>query len=270
MTKLSTTQEVSDWLEPIAMSCARRAVERVRCLATELAQDAQHCAAAARVAPYDDDAMVAELTAETIAAGHRIFQAHMLGADDREHCAKLLEMMAPRRDALVLDAGCGIGEVARLMRELRRDLFFWMLSISPAQLKQCPMQFLSSEGDLAELPFKAAEFDAVMALYSLGHAPLDRALLEAARVLKPGGVLFVYDLATDDPTRLINDLGYVARPRWLVEDAAKCAGFRVDRVWTDLATDTTAFQALYGAEAFARTFAGVAPIAYRFVKETVA
>ena len=49
-------------------------------------------------------------------------------------------------------------------------------------------------GSAESLPYEAGAFDAVIALDLLHHVPdLDRALSEAARVLKPGGHFFVFE-----------------------------------------------------------------------------
>jgi ubiquinone/menaquinone biosynthesis C-methylase UbiE len=48
--------------------------------------------------------------------------------------------------------------------------------------------------DMHELPFDTEDLDGVMYLYSLCHADdPSHALIEAARVVKPGGKLFVFD-----------------------------------------------------------------------------
>jgi SAM-dependent methyltransferase len=53
-------------------------------------------------------------------------------------------------------------------------------------------------GDVQELPFSDASFDAVSAQYMLYHVPdLDRGLAEIARVLRPGGRLVAITNAVD-------------------------------------------------------------------------
>ena len=70
--------------------------------------------------------------------GHRLFQTHRYAADDTAQVRLLLDVLAPPRNATILDAGCGIGEVSRLMAALRPDLFFVMSNISPRQLATVP------------------------------------------------------------------------------------------------------------------------------------
>lgn len=55
-------------------------------------------------------------------------------------------------------------------------------------------------GDMRELPFAAAEFDAIVSTYALDHlrrADREKALAEAARVLKPGGEFLLMVLHKD-------------------------------------------------------------------------
>jgi SAM-dependent methyltransferase len=51
-------------------------------------------------------------------------------------------------------------------------------------------------GDVASLPFADSDFDAVVSTFSLHHWPSPaEGLAEIYRVLRPGGVAFIYDLA---------------------------------------------------------------------------
>jgi SAM-dependent methyltransferase len=77
-------------------------------------------------------------------------------------------MMAAERGAIVtgLDASAGLLEVAR------------------ARVPDADFRV----GDMSELPFADGEFDVVMTISGIA-AGLDRALAEAVRVLRPGGLL---------------------------------------------------------------------------------
>ncbi len=151
--------------------------------------------------PVDIEAIEA-MTPAVMASGHRIFQTHRYSADDREHVAKLLEVMAPRPDAVVLDAGCGIGEVARIMAQMRPDLAFFLANISALQLSLCPdgAEFLSLHCDFHELPLPDGCVAAVMFSSALPQMDEKVALAQAFRVLIPGGVLLV-----NEPIRIEGD-----------------------------------------------------------------
>lgn len=215
-------------------------------------------------APYHDDARVATQTAALVEKGHAILQIHRLARGDREHCAALLALFDPPPGARVLDAGCGVGRVADLMRQLRPDLEMVMLNISRAQLAMCSAGIERHEGSFEAIPLPDGSVDAAMYLYSLGHGRLSLALAEAARVIRRDGVLFIYDLTAEDSGALIDTLGYKAHRRDDVEDAAVAAGFSVSLVVEPEGTDLTAFHEILPPEHYAAIFAGVRPIAYRF------
>lgn len=111
----------------------------------------------------------------------------------------------------VLDVGCGPGddtrEVAELVGPTGRvvgvDLSEAMLT--EAKRRGGPVEF--RHGDVHELPFPDASFDAVRAKLVRIHSPrIDRADDELVRVLRPGGrvAVFDYDIETyivDHPDR---------------------------------------------------------------------
>ncbi|MFW6051611.1 MAG: ArsR/SmtB family transcription factor [Myxococcota bacterium] len=100
----------------------------------------------------------------------------------------------------VLDVGCGDGTTAELLAH-RADSFTGldrsnrMIAAARQRLGEVRgVQFV--EGDMHELPFEAGGFDQALMLHVLtfSHTPAV-ALAEAARVLRPGGVLVVATLA---------------------------------------------------------------------------
>lgn len=127
--------------------------------------------------------------------GVHVLQGNRLGPTDFEHVRRLLELMSPPESACVLDIGSGFGEPARLMQSMRHDLRFVLLNDSAVQLSKAPVGecFAQVLADMHSIPLPDAFFDGAMALYSLCHSDLPAALAEVARVVKPGGFLFVYD-----------------------------------------------------------------------------
>ncbi len=85
----------------------------------------------------------------------------------------------------VLDVGGGHGRLARLLPGL--GLRVLLVDLSPAMLGRAPRPAVRADG--ARLPAADASVDAVAALYTLYHYddPL-RPILEARRVLRPGGL----------------------------------------------------------------------------------
>lgn len=151
---------------------------------------------------YENDVVVGRLTREAVSAGHRIFQIFQRG-DESGHVRFLLERFNP--SGVVLDIGCGIGEVARLMKAERPDLDFILLNISQSQLDMCP-DYRKICANAEDIPLPDSSVDCVMACYVMGHLNKDKALQEMRRVLKPGGVLFIADVTGGE----MPELSYVA------------------------------------------------------------
>ncbi|MDP3740364.1 MAG: class I SAM-dependent methyltransferase [Hyphomonadaceae bacterium] len=222
-------------------------------------------ARALEVAPYADDSMVGALTSSAVARGYSILQAHKLGPTDRLHAKVLLRYFDPPFFGRVLDAGCGVGAVAEHMSALRPDLKFVLLNVSAAQLALAPEGLEKIHADFHDIPAEDGEFDAAMFCYSLGHGLLDRCMAEAARVLRPGGALFIYDIAADDQARVIEALGYKPHHPAHVLDAAGRHGF-IGSVIENLSSDVSGVIALCGREAYDAGFSGTRPVIYRFVR----
>jgi SAM-dependent methyltransferase len=217
-------------------------------------------------APYGDDATVTAVTSDVLARGCRLFQIHRLASDDQAHVAALLSLFAPPQGALVLDAGCGIGAMAALMAELRPDLRFVLLNVSPGQLRLAPRGFTRVAADFHDLPLRDGTVGAVLFAYSLGHGLLERVMAEAARVLRPGGVLFIYDLAAEDSGSLITRAGYKAHPRAAVETCGRRCGLGLDLSFSPAETNVSQFVGIVGEEEYWSTFSAARPVAYRFSK----
>jgi ubiquinone/menaquinone biosynthesis C-methylase UbiE len=111
---------------------------------------------------------------------------------------------APRRSyRRILEFGCGRGAGARLVLQkfepsllCAQDLDVEMISKARRYLNGTEKKIVSlSVGDAYRFPFKDGAFDAVFGFGVLHHVPdWQTALLEAARILAPGGVYFMEEL----------------------------------------------------------------------------
>lgn len=137
-------------------------------------------------------------------------------------------------DADVLDAGCGTGAVSRVLAGYPG--VGRVVGIDPSPVFLAAARKLSAgsanltftEGDCRALPYGEASFDAVIFHTTLSHVPGGEAALdEAFRVLRPNGLLAVFDgnyttttLATGsfDPLQACADAAMEAlvHDRWLV------------------------------------------------------
>jgi ubiquinone/menaquinone biosynthesis C-methylase UbiE len=180
-------------------------------------------------ANYQDQNAVASATDACVDAGIRVLQLFQDGTE-AEHVRHILTLMDPPAGSIVVDVGCGVGEVARLMFESRPDLTFLLLNLSAHQLAMCPKQMARIESDMHSMPLTAGCADVVMVNYTLGYADLDLFLGEAYRVLKPGGVLFIYDLtcaAHDIKTQwlMVEKFGYQVHDLPTLHEQTARAGF---------------------------------------------
>ena len=173
--------------------------------------------------------------------GLRVLQGYSLAPTDAGHVAVLLGMMAPALGDTVLDAGCGFGEVARLMRLQRPDLAFILLNRVDAQLQHAPTGsgFLPVLGDMHAIPLASGSVDGVMFSWALCHADHPAALAEAARVVKPGGFLFLYELIRTGGDNALFERHLHARAYPVAELLGMCeaAGFALELFLAPTADD---------------------------------
>jgi SAM-dependent methyltransferase len=129
---------------------------------------------------------------------HDLALVHSRGfSQHADRCAPgILDLLAPARDGLVLEVGCGSGALTRHLlaaglRVIATDASPAMLGLARANLSQdADLRWLTLPGD----PLPAAD-----AIVSVGHvisylpsaAAVDQALVGMAGALRPGGVLAI-------------------------------------------------------------------------------
>jgi SAM-dependent methyltransferase len=103
-------------------------------------------------------------------------------------------------DGDVLDVGTGFGALPFLLQSVRPDLFITGVDNEPGLIGEAEVAARSLKferlhfeiGDAAALPYDDETFDLVACQTLLAHVPDPRVVVaEMARVLRPGGVLFV-------------------------------------------------------------------------------
>lgn len=154
-----------------------------------------------------------------------------LHVDERQVEKSLLDLLADRQLDDLLDIGTGTGRIIevlspRVARAVGVDLSHDMLTIARAnlerkRLRNCAVQ----HGDMYQLPMAGASFDAVTIHQVLHFAERPEEVVgEAARVLRPGGLLVIVDFRSHG----LDYLREAHEHRWLGfadEDVAKwCRG----------------------------------------------
>jgi len=158
-------------------------------------------------------------------------------ASDRPDPVKQFQNeLTPEYD--LLDAGCGPGRPTLRMsgkNGVGLDISREQLSLATERVTADLVQ-----GDMTALPFTSDSFDAVIALYSLIHVPVDdhqTVLKEFARVLRPGGPLLVSEGGVEwtgsNPDWLDSGVEMrwsMAGPEATQNDLQAC-GFEIREVW---------------------------------------
>ena len=120
----------------------------------------------------------------------------------------LAERLRIPPDSRVIDIGCGPGwywhgQAKTLPTDLRLtlvDTSRGMVSEAMERLSDAPFAAVAGQvADAAALPFPDASFDVAVMMHMLYHVPEpERAIAEAARVLRPGGMFYATVNAADD------------------------------------------------------------------------
>lgn len=153
-------------------------------------------------------------------------------ADERlQAVATALDGLDLRR---VLDAGCGTGRYLRHISQLFPEVKLYGCDPTVALLAQLPEGVKSAVGELTNLPFPTAHFDAAICVEALEHAVFtEQAIEELKRVVRPGGRVIIIDKSVDCWGRLPVTPWEQWFPDNLIGDMRK---LRMDkelfRVWT--------------------------------------
>lgn len=132
----------------------------------------------------------------------------------------VLAEIVPLQSLKIIELGCGNARLARKL--LQQHSGCWVVGLEVDQIQHtrnlaAPQdRLMFVEAGAEAIPFSDASFDLALMLKSLHHVPLaemPRALDEVARVLRPGGYLYVsepvYDGALNELIKLFNDEGVV-------------------------------------------------------------
>lgn len=129
-----------------------------------------------------------------------------LGAyEDELEKALVLRHVADIRGKTVLDVGCGTGLYSIRLAEAGADvtavdISAKMIEIARTKAQDRGQYIWYDQADMAQLPYANRTFDTVVSITALEYAGDQlQALMEMARVLRPGGKLIVGVLNNDSP-----------------------------------------------------------------------
>jgi SAM-dependent methyltransferase len=134
------------------------------------------------------------------------YQAEIPETDGRVQA--LLRFLGNLNGKRVLDAGCGKGRYAGLLKRKFPQAKITALDVSAEMLAHVPAGIRKIRGGLLDLPFDASSFDAVLCVEALEHAVnIGAAVGELSRVLAPGGRLAIIDKNAEK-------MGALSMPHW--------------------------------------------------------
>lgn len=147
----------------------------------------------------------------------------------------VLQALVPLSDVRIVEAGCGAAQLARELVGRCPTTEVVGIDVDERQLAKnllSPVDRLRFEKAGAQaIPFADASFDGALMLKSLHHVPvplMDQALAEIARVLRPGGWLYVsepvYAGELNELIRLFNDEREVRAAAQAALDRAVASG----------------------------------------------
>jgi ubiquinone/menaquinone biosynthesis C-methylase UbiE len=164
-----------------------------------------------------------------------------------EELLALAALVEDRKEARVLDLGCGAGHVSFAVAPRARDVVAYDLSsemlevVARAAADRGLGNIVTRQGAVERLPFADQSFDYVLTRYSAHHwRDFESGIREASRVLKPGGIAgFVDAISPGVPlfdtflqaTELLRDPSHVrdySRAEW--EGAMLRAGLKPGQV----------------------------------------
>jgi SAM-dependent methyltransferase len=153
----------------------------------------------------------------------------------------VLAEMVPLAEQRIVELGCGAAHLSRALLARNADSRVTGLEVDERQhaknlaAPQTGLEFIAAGAQA--IPFPDASFDLALMLKSLHHVPLTllaQALGEVARVLRPGGHLYVsepvYGGAFNEVIRVFNDEGVVRAAAQAALDEALRTG-----AWTQVA-----------------------------------
>lgn len=135
-----------------------------------------------------------------------LYQTNIQETDGRVQA--ILNHLGNLNGKRVLDAGCGKGRYAALIKHRFPQADVTALDISAEMLRHVPPGIRTVQHGILDMPFTPAEFDAVICIEALEHVvQIEEGIKELARVLKPGGKLIIIDKNKEK-------LGALEMPNW--------------------------------------------------------
>lgn len=137
-------------------------------------------------------------TEEYLSHGIKLFQHNLFGETELEHVHVYCGICAP--NGLILDLGCGIGEMGHLISQLIPNTHTINVTNSVVQCEyMTKIQRTNVLVDYHNTNLPSAIADTVMFNESFGYGDIESLLKEASRLLKNKGQLIIKDFSHSKP-----------------------------------------------------------------------
>lgn len=195
--------------------------------------------------------------------GIYLLQAHRFAGSEMAHANRLLRWADPEPDAKIIDLGSGTGSLAAAWLTMRPDLQFTLVNINKFQLDMSPTSCRTILCNMEHVPEDDGQYDMALSCFAFGHADAEPMMREAARLLRPGGVFFVYDmLPNPEKDGQLIDFAYDLHDRETMEKLAANNGLLLD-----FYMEPQDRKMLHDrVPELADAFHGLQPVIYRFIK----
>jgi ubiquinone/menaquinone biosynthesis C-methylase UbiE len=180
-------------------------------------------------------------TPRKLAGNIAVFQALLVDNSEEKTVNEIYQTLSPHSDSLVLDLGCGVGGVSRLMLEIDDTLKFLCVSNSQFQIDYITSLYNPSvaaiNADFANLPIPDSSVDYIMLNESIGYGDLTKILSECYRVLKTGGRCLIKDFLFFEENKGYNESvlsgwGYYLHTKEKFLAISECVGFNKNTLTT--------------------------------------
>lgn len=158
-------------------------------------------------------------------------------------CKDVAQRLGHTEYQSLLDIGCGTGYLIDMLQKQKSALYCG-LDLSPEMLKMAKKKLSESvfltEGSSDDLPYDDNSFDIVTCIQSFHHYPNpEKAMAEAYRVLKPGGLYiisdtgmgnypkFIYSIYNNLIVKKLNTGDYAAYSKWDIQNLMTTSGFKI-------------------------------------------
>jgi malonyl-CoA O-methyltransferase len=110
------------------------------------------------------------------------------------HVQLLLRHLGDLAEKRVIDAGCGKGRFAQILRDRYPSASIYAIDLAEAMLARVPGGIHRCAATITALPVATASCDGAYAVESLEHAiDISGAIAELCRIVKPGGRIAIID-----------------------------------------------------------------------------